>query len=247
MNSSTKVSCFLSISPLVSPWSDRFFFSSRRRHTSSGGDWSSDVCSSDLFGVKASENLNVVGFSEVVETSNDDLEGGAEDTMTTTIEENADTFLSELGLSEDEVKARLSRYEELERENKKNRIDQKVREWEDNKKSPALVTAAKAILMADDGAVVLHLSEDGNDKALTAADIVDRLVAAAPIVSLADDPITDEDANGEAPPDDTTEENLSDEVKAEADRLFLYERYSEEDAVVEAKRRIAEKDAQGGE
>src|SRR5574342_851526 len=27
-----------------------FFFSSRRRHTRSGGDWSSDVCSSDLGG-----------------------------------------------------------------------------------------------------------------------------------------------------------------------------------------------------
>src|SRR2546430_17515342 len=27
----------------------RFFFSSRRRHTSFGCDWSSDVCSSDLF------------------------------------------------------------------------------------------------------------------------------------------------------------------------------------------------------
>src|SRR5207248_4696585 len=27
-----------------------FFFSSRRRHTSSYGDWSSDVCSSDLTG-----------------------------------------------------------------------------------------------------------------------------------------------------------------------------------------------------
>src|SRR5688500_20374084 len=27
----------------------RFFFSSRRRHTSLQGDWSSDVCSSDLF------------------------------------------------------------------------------------------------------------------------------------------------------------------------------------------------------
>src|SRR5580658_2081552 len=26
-----------------------FFFSSRRRHTSLQGDWSSDVCSSDLF------------------------------------------------------------------------------------------------------------------------------------------------------------------------------------------------------
>src|SRR5207247_3371264 len=28
-----------------------FFFSSRRRHTSSTRDWSSDVCSSDLIGV----------------------------------------------------------------------------------------------------------------------------------------------------------------------------------------------------
>src|SRR5207248_4450533 len=31
-----------------------FFFSSRRRHTSSYGDWSSDVCSSDLPGSPAS-------------------------------------------------------------------------------------------------------------------------------------------------------------------------------------------------
>src|SRR5207248_3476458 len=28
-----------------------FFFSSRRRHTRSYGDWSSDVCSSDLMGI----------------------------------------------------------------------------------------------------------------------------------------------------------------------------------------------------
>src|SRR5574340_637413 len=31
-------------------YSTFFFFSSRRRHTISFGDWSSDVCSSDLFG-----------------------------------------------------------------------------------------------------------------------------------------------------------------------------------------------------
>src|SRR6266516_7882550 len=31
-----------------------FFFSSRRRHTTSYGDWSSDVCSSDLTGVLTS-------------------------------------------------------------------------------------------------------------------------------------------------------------------------------------------------
>src|SRR5688500_19374374 len=31
-----------------------FFFSSRRRHTRLQGDWSSDVCSSDLEGVQSS-------------------------------------------------------------------------------------------------------------------------------------------------------------------------------------------------
>src|SRR5699024_11869416 len=31
-------------------WLSSFFFSSRRRHTRSKRDWSSDVCSSDLYG-----------------------------------------------------------------------------------------------------------------------------------------------------------------------------------------------------
>src|SRR3970040_1787503 len=191
------------------------------------------------FGVKASENLNVVGFSEGPESSDETL-GGEEDIMTTTEVENADTFLSELGLSEDEVKARLARYEELEKENKESRVDQKVREWEDAKKAPAVITAAKAILMADDGTIALHLSEDEKDVSLTASDIVDRLVEASPLVTLADDPITDEATGGTAPPDDATEENLSDEVKSEARRLFLYENYSEADALAEAKRKLEE-------
>src|SRR5207248_8209043 len=39
-----------------------FFFSSRRRHTSSYGDWSSDVCSSDLDGnVVAAEGESLAG------------------------------------------------------------------------------------------------------------------------------------------------------------------------------------------
>src|SRR5256885_5776920 len=39
---------------------DFFFFSSRRRHTRLQGDWSSDVCSSDLIALPsiAAENLN---------------------------------------------------------------------------------------------------------------------------------------------------------------------------------------------
>src|SRR5207249_6438149 len=37
-----------------------FFFSSRRRHTRSKRDWSSDVCSSDLFLVSPGLNLQVI-------------------------------------------------------------------------------------------------------------------------------------------------------------------------------------------
>src|SRR5205807_4699122 len=37
-----------------------FFFSSRRRHTRLQGDWSSDVCSSDLFDLIQGEEHNIV-------------------------------------------------------------------------------------------------------------------------------------------------------------------------------------------
>src|SRR5256885_7317077 len=40
-----------------------FFFSSRRRHTRLQGDWSSDVCSSDLIPVQP--DLSVAGHPEV--------------------------------------------------------------------------------------------------------------------------------------------------------------------------------------
>src|SRR5690348_17448336 len=51
-----------------------FFFSSRRRHTRWTGDWSSDVCSSDLaivigdfYFAKAYENAAASGATEVVD------------------------------------------------------------------------------------------------------------------------------------------------------------------------------------
>src|SRR5207248_3751226 len=43
-----------------------FFFSSRRRHTRSYGDWSSDVCSSDLHQHSAGENVVGRDFALVV-------------------------------------------------------------------------------------------------------------------------------------------------------------------------------------
>src|SRR2546429_1561741 len=41
-----------------------FFFSSRRRHTRCSRDWSSDVCSSDLFGPFAIRVVENDGFAE---------------------------------------------------------------------------------------------------------------------------------------------------------------------------------------
>src|SRR5712664_4427535 len=43
-----------------------FFFSSRRRHTRSDRDWSSDVCSSDLDGIPVPPRVRVLGeFSPI--------------------------------------------------------------------------------------------------------------------------------------------------------------------------------------
>src|SRR5256886_5114981 len=42
-------------------WFFFFFFSSRRRHTRFDCDWSSDVCSSDLLGLRAGAWYSVVG------------------------------------------------------------------------------------------------------------------------------------------------------------------------------------------
>src|SRR5688500_20293386 len=68
---------------MVSSLHSLFFFSSRRRHTRLQGDWSSDVCSSDLFAVKffgqdsmvlqrlaeeAERRLNTIGGIEDINT-----------------------------------------------------------------------------------------------------------------------------------------------------------------------------------
>src|SRR6266498_1298480 len=53
-----------------------FFFSSRRRHTRCGRDWSSDVCSSDLFGEPAAPYLVSVECGELATST---LPGAAVD------------------------------------------------------------------------------------------------------------------------------------------------------------------------
>src|SRR5207249_9404369 len=56
-------SCFRSN---VLIWLEFFFFSSRRRHTRSKRDWSSDVCSSDLFLRDSAHSVHTAGQNNAV-------------------------------------------------------------------------------------------------------------------------------------------------------------------------------------
>jgi len=207
-----------------------------------------------------SDEVEILAFSE--EMSEDDLSAessqlpqGGENVEV--LEENkeqeevkfeapaAPMFLSELGISEDEAKARLAEYASLKAEQKLSKIDERCRKWQEEGVPPALVLAAKSILEADEGAGMLSLSENGKDGALTASDIVDRLIEATPHVNLAEDKVTDKDVEGQAPPTDATSENaLAGLTLAErglAATLMFDAAMSQEEAITEAKNRLATK------
>src|SRR5256885_14129341 len=62
-------------------WLILFFFSSRRRHTRLQGDWSSDVCSSDL--LRAATGLEQTEFQDLVAGLADVIEDGSLIRLTT--------------------------------------------------------------------------------------------------------------------------------------------------------------------
>src|SRR5258707_11050397 len=53
-----------------------FFFSSRRRHTRYWRDWSSDVCSSDLFGLAKNNRLIAEIVAELAEAAEENRQSG---------------------------------------------------------------------------------------------------------------------------------------------------------------------------
>lgn len=196
------------------------------------------------FGVEASENLQVVTFSEVNNENPADDKGGNKVPETDHKDEVTPTFLSELGLSEDEVRSRLSEYETLRQKDRENDINTKIKTWEDEKKAPAVLTVAKEILMADEGAPALNLSEGGKTVSLTVSEIVERFVAASPKLNLeeGEEKVTDKKLSEGRSPDNADEENeladLSLSEKTEATALAMTEKISEAEAVerVRAKR-----------
>jgi hypothetical protein len=169
--------------------------------------------------------------------------GGEEVSTDTVIEEKEvvtvvdRTFFDELGLGEDDIREIVASHSTLKAEQRKNSIDTKGKDWQEAGKSPALVKAAKEILFADDDTVSINFSEDGVQKTLSLSEVVDRLVEASPSIKLGD-LINEEDAAGTKPDADASLENersnFSDEVLADAARLFIDENLSEEEALKKA-------------
>lgn len=145
-------------------------------------------------------------------------------------------LLTELGLSEDEVKARLKEHETLKAKDRQANIDAKCSEWETAKKAPAMIAEARTLMMGDTGSKTLLLSEDGKESEATVTEVVERIMAKAPSINLSEEDKTNgqKGASDDDPDDDTFDENtveLTAEEKSEASRLFLEERMTQTDAI----------------
>jgi hypothetical protein len=196
------------------------------------------------FGVNASDNVEVIGFSDVeTETTDNPAHVGGGEVMSET------TFdFSELGFaSVEELKTHLAENASLREERRVAKIEDQAKAWQEEGKTPALVVEAKNILMSDKSGAKLNLSENGKETELTASDIVERLVNASPSVKLSEDVVKDETTSeGGKPVEKDEEVELSQEVKALASHIYFYENKSEEDSIKEAQRRLAAQSSENG-
>ena len=196
----------------------------------------------DPFGMTDVENLQIIGFSEELEGT-----GGEIEVPEIKGEEKKDetpTLAEKLGLSDDEISARLKAYEDLQKKDRERSIKEKITAWQNEGVNPAVLTEAEKVLMADEGTVALHLSEGGVDKGLTLSDVVDLIVNAQPIVKLSTDRVNDKDQSKDKPADSTEDENnksdLSQEEKLEVTALMFDEKVVESEAI---KKVIAKRDS----
>jgi hypothetical protein len=138
----------------------------------------------------------------------------------------SETPVKILGLSEDEIKARLARADELEKTERTRSVDDRI---EDLKalglsETPGFLKKVRQLLLADNGGTSLVLSEDGNQRGLTVTQIVNELVDALPTkdgkVSLSEQHV---DTGAPKPPvgDTDLSDDEKDKAAVEAARNFL--------------------------
>ncbi len=177
------------------------------------------------------ENLQILGFSEELEGSGGDND--VSDTKDKKDEIDATPTLSEkLGLSEDEILARLKGYEDLAKKDKERNIKDRITAWQSEGKTPAVLEVAEKVLMADDGRSSLNLSET---ETLSLSEVAEMFVEASASVKLSDDKVNDKDQSDDKPNDSTELENkkadLSADEKADVASLMFGEGKTEDEAI----------------
>jgi phage I-like protein len=187
------------------------------------------------FGVEASElPVYAMGFSE---DESRDLGGG---------DSKMSELLTELGLSEDEVRAQVAENKRLKANERTRNVEETCTRWEGEKKSPAIVAKAREFMLgeiAEDGGALL-LSENGQPKTMPFADAIAALVEASPSIALSEATppgVAEEGASADGKPPVTEETDmtkLSEEVKREAAYLFFTEGVSSEEAIKKAKAKL---------
>ena len=142
----------------------------------------------------------------------------------------------EVTLSEDKVQLSeaLDRIKELEAKDRSRKIDDKIETWSKTWGShPVLIKTVKDLMMADDGGPALMLSEEGVDKALSATDVIDRImeVLPKPPVDLSEQARLTTGKFGNAP-ENEDEASVDDRALATAqwlgDKTYLKTRKGEE-------------------
>ena len=178
------------------------------------------------------DNVTIIAFSEEIEES----AGGETDVSEVKDKDEVKTLEQKLGLSEDEIMARLQKAEELERKDRERSIRDKIENWQKEGVAPATLLEAEKALLADEGVAAVNLSEDGYEKSLTLSEVVERLIQSMPKVNLSDqDHVSDEDQSKDKPDDTTEKENnkadLSQEEKVEVTALMFDEKVLESEAI----------------
>lgn len=155
-------------------------------------------------------------------------------------DEDRSIDLSEFGFEDAEsLKAALAEATKLREQARERDVADLCQKWQEEGKAPALVAEAQAIMMSDDGAT-LNLSEDGKEVSSNLTDIVKRLVDKAPAVKLDQEQVSEEQASEEGVIDEEEETALSADEKRLASQIFFDEGLPMKEAVIEAKKRVAE-------
>src|SRR2546426_6138018 len=124
-----------------------FFFSSRRRHTRLQGDWSSDVCSSDLFGWRLCSRSSATDGDERRNRRGADWRGG-----------HSQTVLSPRGRSDTEGReSKIPAYRNREGRNTNIR---------NCRKSDGCVSCVEKMIANAAGQLIVYVSDDPIDDAV---------------------------------------------------------------------------------